>query len=415
MSPRKTMSTTKQQFSSRSITSSNVASLAFAFFATAAAYSCGEAKTDAAEGSTTVTTQSTGVLFSADQVTHGGVRWTAAEASTMAATIELPGRLTANEDQTARLGAPAQGRLIRVHVQAGDRVSRGQRLVTLQSAAAGTARADYAKAVAELNSRRAAANYSHGALQRAERLLEAKAIARQELERARADDELAQSAQAQAAAEVDRARSALAQFGTTAATGEMTLQSPVSGIVLTRDAVPGSVVDAGTPLVTVSDITTLWLEVAATDQVAARLRPGLAARFTVPAFPAEQFAARVQSIGGALDPTTRTLRVRALVPNASGRLRPEMFTTVLIDGGVPVAGIAVPDSALQMLDEKPVLFVAIPDGKGGARFQRRDVAVGGKVGGRVQILSGVAAGELVVVQGAFAIKSEFARSQMPAG
>ncbi len=331
----------------------------------------------------------------------------------MAVAIELPGKLAANEDQTARLSAPAQGRLVRVHVQQGDRVSRGQPLVTLQSPAANAARADYAKALAEINSRRAAAIYSHGAMQRAERLLEAKAIARQELERARAEDQLAQSAQAQAAVEVDRARLALAQFGTATAAGAMVLNSPLAGVVLSREAVPGSVVDAGTPLVTVSDISTLWLEIAATDQVAARLRPGLAAHFTVPAFPAERFEARVQNIGGALDPTTRTLQVRALVLNTSRRLRPEMFANVWIDGGAPVAGIAVPDSAIQLLEEKPVVFVAVPDGKGGARFERRDVVIGGKIGDRVQILSGVAVGDMVVVGGAFAIKSEFVRSQMP--
>jgi len=343
-----------------------------------ASYSCGGSETDAAETKTTASTTTSGVTFSAAQIAHGGVQWTAAEPTTMAASIEVPGRLTANEDQTARLSAPAQGRVMRVHVQAGDRVSRGQPLVTLFSPAAGTARADYAKALAELNSRKAAAGYSRRALERAQRLLAAKAISAQEVERARADDDLAQSATEQAAAEVERARAALAQFGATAATGEMVLSSPLTGLVLTRDAVPGSVVDAGTPLVTVSDIATLWLEVSATDQVAARLRPGLAARFTVPAFPAEQFAARVQSIGGALDPTTRTIRVRALVPNSTGRLRPEMFATAWIDGGAPVAGIAIPDSAIQMLDEKPVLFVAVPDGKSGSRFERPDVVTGRK-------------------------------------
>jgi len=391
------------------------ATVASALLACFAISACGGSKTDAAEASAAPAVPATGVSFSADQIRHGGVRWTAAELTTMAVATELPGKLAANEDQTARLGAPAQGRLVRVHVQLGDRVSRGQALVTLQSPAANAARADYAKALAELSSRKAAAIYSRSALQRAERLLEAKAIARQDLERARADDELAQSAQAQAAAEVDRARSALAQFGTPTVTGAMVLNSPLTGVVLTREAIPGTVVDPGTPLVTVSDITTLWLEVAATDQIAARLRPGLSARFTVPAFPGERFEARVQSIGGALDPTTRTLQVRALVINASQRLRPEMFANVWVDGGAPVPGIAVPDSAVQLLEEKPVLFVAVPNAKGGARFERRDVVIGGKIGDRVQILSGIVAGELVVVGGAFAVKAEFARSQMPAG
>lgn len=353
--------------------------------------------------------------FSAAQVQHGGVRWAPAEASTMAAAAELPGKLTPNEDRTARLSAPAQGRVVTVHVQFGDRVSRNQPLVTLQSQAASSARADYAKAVAELNSRRVAANYSRAMVERSDRLLAAKAIARQEVERARADDELARSAVQQAQAEVDRARSTLTQLGVSTVDGTMVLRSPLDGIVLSREAVPGSVVDAGAPLVTVSDVSTLWLEVSATDRVAASLVPGARARFAVPALPADTFQAQVQSVGGALDSATRTLPVRAIVRNSTRKLRPEMFATVWIDGGAPQVGVAVPDSAIQLLDRKPVVFVAHPDGAGGARFERRDVELGAKMGGRTHVVRGLSPGEMVVVNGAFAVKSEFARTKMAEG
>ena len=324
---------------------------------------CGGGKREPAQAEAAPAT-TTELAFSAAQVRHGGVRWAPAEASTMAAAAELPGKLAPNEDRTARLSAPAQARVVTVHVQFGDRVARNQPLVTLQSQEASAARADYSKAVAELNSRRAAANYSRATVERSERLLTAKAIARQEVERARADDELARSAVEQAQAEVDRARSTLVQLGVNSVSGAMVLRSPLDGIVLSREAVPGSVVDAGAPLVTVSDVRTLWLEISATDRVAAVLAPGARARFAVPALPVDTFEARVQSVGGALDPVTRTLPVRALAPNGSRKLRPEMFATVWIEGGAPHAGVAVPDSAVQMLDEKPVVFVARPDGSG---------------------------------------------------
>ena len=384
-------------------------------FAALAVLGCGTSKSDTAEAKSAPPPSAAELSFTAQQVEHGGVRWAPVEASTMAATAELPGKLAANEDRTARMSAPAQGRVVTVHVQFGDRVVRDQPLVTLQSQEASAARADFAKASAELGSRRAAANFAHANAERAERLLAAKAIARQGVERARADDELARAALEQAQAEVDRARATLTQLGVNSASGAMVLSSPLDGIVLAREAVPGSVVDAGTPLVTVSDVTTLWLEVAATDRIAAGLAPGTRARFVVPAFPGDTFEARVQSVGGALDPATRTLPVRALVPNGARKLRPEMFASVLLEGGAPRLGVAVPDSAIQLLDERPVVFVAVPDGKGGARFERREVEIGAKMAGRTQIVRGLRAGDLVVVNGAFAVKSEFSRSKMAEG
>ncbi|CAN5911122.1 multidrug efflux RND transporter periplasmic adaptor MexH [soil metagenome] len=352
------------------------------------------------------------VVFSAAQVQHGGVRWDPVSGGTGSVQLEVPGQLVPNQDRTARLDAPARGRVLKVHVQPGQRVTAGQALVTLQSQEASAARADYEKAVAERNSRRAAATYARTARERAERLLAAKAIARQELERAQADDELALSAATQAEAEVQRARAAMSQLGVGSANGIMTIITPLTGVVLSREAVPGSVAEAGAPLATVADPSTLWLEVSVTDRAASALATGSRVRFSVLALPSDTFEARVSSVGGALDPATRTVPVRAAVANTAGRLRPAMFATVWIEGTGGMATVSVPETAVQMLDERPVVFVVTPDGKGGARFERRDVEVGGTVAGRTQLLRGVAASDVVVTAGAFAVKSEFSRAKM---
>ncbi|MFL5583068.1 MAG: efflux RND transporter periplasmic adaptor subunit [Gemmatimonadaceae bacterium] len=383
--------------------------------------SCKASEGDAAAGADSAAGESAAtspnvVTFTAAQVQHGGVRWAALGAAGASGALEVPGQLVPDEDRTARIGAPVRGRVVRVHVQPGERVRAGQPLVTLQSQEASTVRADYEKAVAELASRRAAATYARTARERAERLLAAKALARQELERAQADEELARSALAQAEAEVRRARGALSQVGGETADGMVVIAAPFAGVVLARDATPGSVAEAGAALVSITDPSSLWLEASVPDRAASSLATGGAVRFVVPAYPTDTFVARVASIGGALDASTRTVPVRAAVRNPIGRLRPAMFATAWIpSAGGTVAAVSVPEAAVQMLDERPVVFVATPDGAGGARFERRAVELGGTAGGRTEVRRGVSAGEVVVTEGAFAVKSEFSRAKMAKG
>lgn len=355
------------------------------------------------------------ITFSAAQVRHGGVRWGPVTMGSAAGTASVPGELTVNEDRTARLGAPGRGRIIAVLVQPGDRVSKGQLLVRMQSADAGMAQADVSKAAAEVTSRRAQAQYASSARARAERLLALQAIPRQDYDRAIADDEQARAALQQADAELRRARSTADLMGASGASapGEVVLRSPLSGVVLARPAQPGTVVDAGAPLVTVTDPSTLWLQVKAPEQLSPLFRRGSPLRFTVPAYPTDSFTARTDAVGAGLDPDTRTLAVRGVAHNVNGRLKPEMLATVLVDGGQRTTAALVPEAAVQLLDGKPVVFIVHPGAKGGARLERRDVEVGSRANGQVAVRRGLAAGDVVVTTGAFAVKAEFQRRVMP--
>lgn len=378
--------------------------------------------TDSKERSDAKTTTDTvpanpvsGIAFNAAQIRHGGVRWGPVTMGSAAGTASIPGELTVNEDRTARLGAPGRGRIIAVRVQPGDRVANGQVLVTMQSADAGMAQSDVGKATAELSSRRAQAQYAGSARARAERLLSLKAIPRQDYERAIADDEQARAALQQAEAELRRARSTANLMGASgvSASGEVVLRSPLSGVVLARPAQPGAVVDAGAPLVTVTDPSSLWLQVKAPEQLSALFHRGNPLRFTVPAYPTDDFTARTDAVGAGLDPDTRTLAVRGVVPNANGRLKPEMLATVLVDGGQRTTAALVPETAVQLMDGKPVVFIAHPDAKGGARFERRDVEVGSRTNGLVAVLRGLAAGDVIVTSGAFAVKAQLQKGSTP--
>jgi len=354
------------------------------------------------------------VAFTAAQVQHGKVRWEPVAMGTAAGTVTLPGQVVPNEDRTARLGAPASGRVIAMRVSPGDRVTRGQVLVTLVSPEAGMAQSDLSKATAALTSARAQATYARTARERAERLLALKAIPRQDYERAIADDAAAQATLAQTEAEVRRARSTAGQLGGGAAvTGEIAVRSPLAGVVLARTAVPGTVVEAGAPLVVVTDPASLWLTVSAPEAMSGGFRRSGELRFSVPAYPGETFAARVDAVGAGLDPTTRTLPVRGLVTSGQARLKPEMLATVTVAGGAAVPAVLLPDEAVQLVDGRPVVFVATPDGKGGATFTLRPVETGSRAGGRVAVTRGLATGDVVVIAGSYAVKAELQKASMP--
>jgi cobalt-zinc-cadmium efflux system membrane fusion protein len=355
------------------------------------------------------------ISLTAAQIRHGHVRWAPVLTGTAEASGgSVPGQVVPNEDRTARLGAPAAGRVLTIRVSPGDRVASGQLLVTLQSPEAGTAQADLAKAEAEVASRTAQARYARSARERAERLLNLKAIPRQDYERAVADHELARSALVQSEAEARRARSTAATLGaSSSAGGQISLRSPFPGVVLARTAVPGTVVEVGAPLVVITDPSKLWLTISAPEAMAGLFRIGGRLRFTVPAYPADTFSTRIEAVGAGLDPDTRTLPVRGSIDNRFGRLKPEMLATVTAMGPSEGRATMVPADAVQMVGGRPTVFVAEPDGKGGARFVGRQVQLGPRTGNHMAVTAGLAAGDLAVVEGAFAVKAEIEKGEMP--
>jgi membrane fusion protein, heavy metal efflux system len=365
-------------------------------------------------GARPTASDSNSITLTAAQIEHGKIQWTPAAIGQSSTSAVIPGTIIPNENRTARLSAPAEGRITTVRVQPGDRVGRGQVLVSLLGPGAGSAQSDVSKAASQVVAMRAQAGYARAARDRAERLLTLKAIPRQDYERAIADDESAQASLAQALAEQRRAISSAEQLGAGGSvSGEMVLRSPLSGVVLTREAQPGAVVAAGTQLVSVTDPSSLWLQVNAPEKLASLFRVGGILHFSVPAYPADRFDARVTAVGAALDPSSRTLLVRATILNGNQKLKPEMLASVSVEGDGSSTVPVIPDDAIQLFDGRPAVFLVRPSSAGGATFVRRFVEIGSRTGSTVAVTRGLSAGELIVTTGAFSVKAELQKGSMP--
>jgi len=358
------------------------------------------------------------ISLTAAQIRTGQIHWEAVVMGTTQGTTSVPGQVVPNEDHTARLGSPASGRVLSIRVSPGDRVNRDEVLVTLSSPAASMAQADVAKATAAEAAARAQAAYATSARERSERLLALKAIPRQDYEKSIADDALAQSMLGQATAELARARSTAAQLGSgSGVAGEIAVRSPFAGVVLLRSAAPGAVVESGAPLVVVTDPSMLWLTMDAPESMVNAFHRGDVLQFHVPSFPGETFSARIDAIGPGLDPRTRTLPVRAIIANSGSstndrRLRPDMLAMVTARTDARMSAIVLPDDAVQLWNGQSVVFLVTTDSAGGAKFVARLVEAGARSGGRIAVLRGIVAGDVVVTAGAFRVKSQLQNSSM---
>lgn len=323
-----------------------------------------------------------------------------AESRPSSDTATLLGELGLNEDAYAEVGTSVPARVVRVLVAPGDLVTAGQAVVELESPEVGRARAAVLVT-------RAKHDLARRILAR-RRALEADGVV------PRRDVEAAEAELQQAAAESRAARAELTALGASRGVGpRFTLSSPIAGTVMERTALRGRLVDPSRPLVVVGELSRLWLVVHAFERDALRLRVGSTARVAFAALPGQPASGNVTQLGRRVDPSSRTVDVRIELENPDQLLRPGMSATALVPVGESGESVvAVPVEALQRRPEGWCVF--LPGAEEGV-FEIRPVARGRELGGAVEVLSGLRAGERVVVDGAFLLRAEAERARGGAG
>ena len=324
----------------------------------------------------------------AEQMSH--IQIVTVEPSTLARVLRLTGQVTYDAFRTTPVISPVGGPVNRILVAPGERVQKGQTLLTTRSPDYAQLRTNYLKArdvyrVAEKNYARAQDLYAHHA------------IAERDLLQAESDRN-------QAKADLEASEQALRILGVpnpedlekNPPSPELPLLAPIGGVVVERLCSPGQLLQAGaTQCFTISDMTHIWVLVNVYQNQLAYVHRGDPVTVQTDAYPGA-FQGKISYIAAALDPNTRTLQARIDTENPGEKLKKDMWVTAIVQAGKIENALPLPDAAV-LRDSENLPFVYILSGVN--QFARRSVTVGESQNGQTEILTGLRAGDRVVGDG----------------
>jgi membrane fusion protein, heavy metal efflux system len=308
-----------------------------------------------------------------------------ASAKAVSPKLTLPGIVESDPARTAAVLTPLGGRVISLKVALGDRVTRGQALAVIDSPDLGQAFDDDAKAADT-------ATLTAKILERQEAQNKIGAASDRDLDQARSDH-------TQAAAEYARTQARLNMLGVSPGNRPsshlLTVSAPVSGSVTTLAVTPGTMINDPTqPLMTVADLSTIWVTAMAAEKDVAAVSKNQDAEVILAAYPDRVLHGKVLFVSDVIEADSRRNKIRIAFANSDYALKPNMFATVTL-AGAGRSLVVLPSSALLMNNDRTSVFVATAPWT----FERRTVDPQLEEGSSVAIRSGVAAGEQVIVKG----------------
>jgi membrane fusion protein, heavy metal efflux system len=354
------------------------------------------------------------VVVPAERQKEWGIEIAPAAEAVLPLATRLNGALALDLNRTAHISSLAPGKIVSVAADLGRDVRRGQTLAVVNSPEFARDRSDFLRARARFNLARR--EYDRARLLVEEKAIEQKEFLRREAEYADATTEfgvLGSKLHSYGLSHAD-IEAWLAQCDNLDRDGwlcelvdpDLAVVSPVAGRVIFRDAVVGDQIGPDKVLFTVSDLGTLWALFDAYESDLPFLRTGGRIEVRSTLYPGRAFPGVVRVVSDVVDEKLRMVKVRAEVANPEGLLKPNMYVVGEATAEGTEKVVAVPSEAVQKLDGGTVVFVSEDD----VTFAPRKVAVGSAAGGLTAVTEGLAAGERIVVRGAFALKTEAAKA-----
>jgi cobalt-zinc-cadmium efflux system membrane fusion protein len=333
------------------------------------------------------------IKLSAEQITAAGIQLAEAKPQNISRGLPFPGEVRFDEDRTAHVVPRVPGVVEAVAVNLGQTVKKGQLLAVIASQQISDQRSEQAAAQRRL----ALARTTY---EREKKLWQDKISAEQDFLQAR-------QALQEAEIAVSNARQKISVLsGSVVATGgnRYELRAPFDGVVVEKHLTPGEVVDESTAAFTLSDLSRVWVTFGVSPKDLNKVQVGKAVTVSAPELNAEVVGS-VAYVGSLLGEQTRTATVRVTLENPRGSWRPGLFVTALVATDSREAKVAVPETAIQTVEDKPTVFVRTDDG-----FEARAVELGSRAAGHVEITQGLEPGAQVASAGSFVLKSELGKA-----
>ena len=328
------------------------------------------------------------------QVKAAGIVLAVAAPARIGTAITLPGEIRFNEDRTAHVVPKLAGVVLSVSAELGQNVKQGQVLAVVASSGLSDQRSELLSAQRRLAL--AATTY-----ERERRLWQDKISAEQDYLQAR-------QALNEAEIAVQNARQKLDAYGAGAGAGgtqlnRLELRAPFDGVVMEKHLALGEAVKEDANVFTISDLSSVWAELAVPPRDLNRVRVGETVVVRAAAFDA-QASGKITYVGSLLGEQTRTAKARVALANPDRAWRPGLFVNVEVQAGQADVAVTVAADALQTVEDKPTLFVKT---KGG--FEVRHIVSGRSDGRVVEVLQGLKAGEQYAAAGSFVLKAELGK------
>ena len=342
------------------------------------------------------------ITLDAAQVKAAGIVLAAAAPAKISVVTSLPGEIRFNEDRTAHVVPKLAGVVMEVHADLGQSVKQGQVLAVIASSGLSDQRSELLSAQRRLA-------LASTTLEREQRLWQDKISAEQDFLQA-------QQAMSEAEIAVQNARQKLGAIGAGVGSSlgknlnRLELRAPFSGVVMEKHLAQGEAVKEDAIVFTLSDLSTVWAEIAVPPRDLNLMRVGETVTVKATAFAAEA-KGKIIYVGELLGEQTRTAKARVALANPDRAWRPGLFITVDVLSGsasnnanAADAAVAVAADAVQMIEEKPVVFVEVAGG-----FQAQPVKLGRSDGKITEVLAGLKPGARYVSAGSFVLKAELGK------
>ncbi|MEQ1760092.1 MAG: efflux RND transporter periplasmic adaptor subunit [Vicinamibacterales bacterium] len=355
---------------------------------------------------------------------NAGLQTLTVTRSVVPATIEVTGVVAADESRVGHIRPLARGVIEDVAVTLGARVQQGQVLATYDNIELGELVGSYLSEVAARRQAEADLEVKQRSLERAEQLIKLEAVAQQTLELRRAELKSAEAAVASRKAGVAKVEEQMHRFGLSEAdlanltpdegtslhrtASHSILRAPFSGVITKFDVARGELVTSERELMTVSDLSTVWVMADVYEKDLAKVRVNSDVNMRVDAYPDRVFVGRLTYVSDIIDPQTRTAKVRCVIVNPDGALKLDMFVNVGVATTDRRDAIVVPVAAVQQIDGASVVFVR----QGPERFLQRPVTLGVTAGAVVEVVSGLEGNEVIAGAGSFYLKTAALRERI---